>query len=165
MADNDAPPCAAHTMTHPRHRSMPFAPRFAALAGALASAGTRADTAAPPPLGPDFAAAPPPVDAGGLFNEAFFLKLGFSFMVGLAVGFALKLTFKVLLVLIGVILVALFALQYWDLVDVNWTGVEAHYDTGADWLSIQLSALLDFMGQNLSSGASFLAGLAVGLKI
>ena len=68
---------------------MPFAPRFAALAGALASAGTRADTAAPPPLGPDFAAAPPPVDAGGLFNEAFFLKLGFSFMVGLAVGFAL----------------------------------------------------------------------------
>ena len=104
-------------------------------------------------------------DANSLVTEALFLRLGFSFIVGLAAGYALKLAFKVALVLIGIILIGVFALQYAGLAEVDWSSVGVRYDTGADWLGAQGGALLDFMGQNLPSAASFLAGLALGLKL
>jgi len=91
--------------------------------------------------------------------------MGFSFIVGLAVGYALKIAFKIALVVGGVILFGVFALQYAGLVEVNWGGVETHYDGWADWLALQGGALLDFMADNLSNAASFLAGLALGLKL
>ena len=80
-------------------------------------------------------------------------------------GFALKVAFKVAIVVAGLMLLGVFGLQYAGLVDVNWSGVEAHYDTWADWLGVRGAAFLDFVGANLSSGASFLAGLALGLKL
>jgi uncharacterized membrane protein (Fun14 family) len=104
-------------------------------------------------------------DTGSLLNEAFFLRLGFSFMVGLAAGFALKVAFKIALLVIGVVVVGVFALQYTGVAEVDWSSVELQYDSGADWLGTQGGALLDFMGRNLPSAASFLAGLAVGLKL
>jgi uncharacterized membrane protein (Fun14 family) len=113
-------------------------------------------TPAPPALG---------TDIHTLFNEAFLLKLGFSFMVGLAVGKALKMTFKLALIVIGIVLLGIFGLQYAGLADVHWSGVEGHYDTWASWLSVNGGAFLDFMGKNLRETASFVAGLAVGFKI
>lgn len=107
----------------------------------------------------------PPADAGGLFDEVFFLKLGFSFMVGLAIGFALKIAFKIALVVGGLILLALFALQYTGLVDISWSGVEVKYDSWVSWLRAHAGAFFDFIGDNLTSTASFLAGLAIGLKL
>ena len=104
-------------------------------------------------------------DAGALLNETFFLRLGFSFIVGLAAGFALKVAFKIALLVIGVVLVGVFALQYAGVAEVDWSSVELQYNSGADWLGTQGGALLDFMGRNLPSAASFLAGLAVGLKL
>jgi uncharacterized membrane protein (Fun14 family) len=106
-----------------------------------------------------------PADTGEALTQAFFLNLGFSFLVGLAAGYALKIAFKIALLAIGVILIGVFGLQYAGLVDVNWGGVEVQYDTWAQWLQIQGGAFLDFMGRNLSSGASFIAGLAIGLKL
>ena len=126
----------------------------------------------PPPFGNPAAPAAPEVpattgdaSAGELFTQGFFLELGFSFMVGLAAGFALKVAFKIALVVIGLIVLGVFGLQYAGLVDVNWTGVESHYDTWADWLGSQGGAFLDFMGRNLSNTASFIAGLALGFRL
>jgi uncharacterized membrane protein (Fun14 family) len=119
----------------------------------------------PPPELPTGVPPANPTDPGALFNEAFFLRLGFSFLVGLAVGFALKVAFKIAIVVVGVVLLGVFGLQYAGLVDVNWSGVEVQYDTWAGWLRVQGGAFLDFVGANLSSGASFLAGLALGLKL
>jgi uncharacterized membrane protein (Fun14 family) len=119
----------------------------------------------PPPEVPTDLSGANPLDPGALFNEAFFLRLGFSFLVGLAVGFALKVTFKIAIAVVGLILLGVFGLQYAGLVDVNWSGVEVQYDTWADWLRVQGAAFLDFVQANLSSGASFLAGLALGLKL
>lgn len=137
--------------------------QLAAAAIGLSQLGiSRAQTpepGAPPPV------APPVTDPGGIFTDAFFLRMGFSFIVGLAVGFALKVAFKIALVVGGIMLLGVFGLQYAGLVDVNWTGVETHYDGWADWVAIQGNALLDFMADNLSSAASFFAGLALGLKI
>lgn len=110
-------------------------------------------------------AAPSTLDPGTLFNEAFFLKLGFSFMVGLAVGYALKIAFKIALVVLGLVLLGVFGLQYAGLVQVDWSGLELRYDTWADWLSLNGGAFLSFVGDNLTSAASFLAGLALGLKL
>jgi len=107
----------------------------------------------------------PAPDPGSLIDEAFFLRLGFSFIVGLAAGFALKIAFKVALVVIGATLIGIFALQYAGLAEVDWSSVELQYDSGTDWVGTQGGALLDFMGRNLPSAASFIAGLALGLKL
>jgi uncharacterized membrane protein (Fun14 family) len=98
------------------------------------------------------------------FNEAFLLTLGFSFVVGLAVGYALKVAFKLALIVIGIVLIGVFALQYEGL-HVDWSGLEARYDNWAGWLSVNGGALLDFMARNLSNAASFAAGLLLGLKL
>ncbi|MBK1721082.1 hypothetical protein CKO23_02295 [Thiocystis violacea] len=107
----------------------------------------------------------PAIDGGALFSEYFFLKLGFSFMVGLAMGFALKIAFKIALLVIGLILLALFGLQISGVIDVNWGGMEVHYDGWADWVGASASTFFGFVGDNLTSAASFFAGLAVGLKL
>lgn len=108
----------------------------------------------------------PPVPRGDdLFSSGFFLKLGFSFIVGLAVGYALKVAFKIALVVGGLLLVALFALQYSDIIEVNWSGMESNYDGSVDWLAAYAGALKDFMAAHLSSAASFTAGLLLGLRL
>jgi uncharacterized membrane protein (Fun14 family) len=126
----------------------------------------------PPPSGiPDQAPPPaPPVEAipphtGDLFSTGLFLKLGFSFVVGLAVGFALKVAFKIALVVGGLLLITLFGLQYSGVIEVNWSGMESNYDSFVDWLAAYAGALRDFMAGNLSSAASFTAGLLLGLRL
>ncbi|HSO83813.1 MULTISPECIES: FUN14 domain-containing protein [Thiocapsa] len=106
-----------------------------------------------------------PVEAAGLFNETFFLKLGFSFMVGLALGFALKMAFKLVLLVVGLILLGVFALQYAGILDVNWSGLEIHYDGWVEWLTVNGGAFFDFIGGNLTSAASFTAGLVMGFRL
>jgi uncharacterized membrane protein (Fun14 family) len=117
----------------------------------------------PVPPGPTGAGLPP--DGGELWSTGFFLRLGFSFIVGLAVGFALKIAFKIALVVGGILLVVLFALQYAGVIDINWSGMESSYDGFVGWLGAYASGLKDFMAENLSSTASFTAGLLVGLKL
>ena len=106
-----------------------------------------------------------PADSARLFNETFFLKLGFSFMVGLALGFALKMAFKLVLFVVGLLLLGVFALQYVGILDVNWSGLEIHYDGWVDWLGVNAGAFFDFIGGNLTSAASFTTGLVMGLKL
>jgi len=110
---------------------------------------------------------PPAAPAAGeddLFSSGLFLRLGFSFMVGLAVGYALKVAFRVALVVGGLLLVLLFSLQYSGIIEVNWAGMESSYDGFVDWLAAYSGALKDFIANNLSSAASFTAGLLLGLR-
>ncbi|NEX20234.1 hypothetical protein G3480_07890 [Thiorhodococcus mannitoliphagus] len=104
-------------------------------------------------------------DGGALFSQYFFLKLGFSFMVGLAMGFALKVAFKIALFVVGLLLLSLFGLQLAGVIDVNWSGMEIHYDGLATWLGAAAGSFFGYVGDNLTSAASFFAGLAVGLKL
>jgi uncharacterized membrane protein (Fun14 family) len=114
---------------------------------------------------------PSPAERGGYVVEpAFFspenlLNLGFSFIVGLAVGYAFKIAFKVALVGGGLLLIALFALQNAGLIGINWVGMEAGYDSFAAWFGAYAGALKDFMTQHLSNAAAFGAGLLLGLKL
>lgn len=106
-----------------------------------------------------------PGDAASGLNQFFFLELGFSFMVGLAMGFALKIAFKIALVVVGLILLALFALQYQGLIEINWSGVEGQYDGLAAGARQLGGAFLGFVGEHLSSAASFTAGFLLGLRL
>ena len=136
---------------------------FPALAAFLALAGAPARGAAPGGFGAD--PPPGPSEFASLLNEVFFLKLGFSFMVGLAVGYALKVAFKIALIVIGVILLGVFGLQYAGVAHVDWSGVEVHYNGLAGWLSAHGGVFLDFIGNNLSNSVAFLAGLGLGLRL
>ena len=113
---------------------------------------------------------PSPQRGGQVVEPAFFspenlLNLGFSFIVGLAVGYAFKIAFKVALIGGGLLLIALFALQHAGLIGINWVGMEAGYDSFAAWFGAYASALKDLMTQNLSNAAAFGAGLLLGLKL
>jgi len=155
-----------------RHR--PTAPYFARALGILAlglaapliGAPVRAQHQQSPPGTPVSPADPgDPTAASDLASTSFFLRLGFSFIVGLAVGYALKIAFKVALVVGGLLLILLFGLQYHGIVDVNWAGMESNYDGLVDWLAAYAGGLKDFMADNLSSAASFTAGLLLGLRL
>jgi len=98
-------------------------------------------------------------------SSGFFLTLGFSFIVGLAVGYALKVAFKIALAIGGLLLVLLFALQYKGIIEVNWTGMESNYDGLVGWLTAYAGALKAFMADHLSSAASFTTGLVLGLRL
>lgn len=140
------------------HRSFPTLLPSTVVIGMAAPTGAHAQQ-------PDFPANTPVTDFAALFNESFFLKLGFSFVVGLAIGYALKFAFKIVLAMIGLFMIGIFALQYAGIAHVDWSGMETRYDVWAAWLSLNGPAFLDFIGNNLSSTASFVTGLAMGLKI
>lgn len=133
-------------------------------------ADVRADTLAPPapesalPFPPAGMARGPGADPA-LFSPEHLLNLGFSFIVGLAVGFAFKIAFKIALVGGGLLLIALFALQHAGFIGINWSGMEAGYDSFAAWFGAYAGGLRDFMSKNLSNAASFTAGILLGLKI
>jgi len=100
-----------------------------------------------------------------LFSSGFFLRLGFSFIVGLAAGYALKVAFKIALVVGGLIMILLFSLQYKGIIQVDWAGMESNYDGFLAWLAAYAGGLRDFMASHLSDAASFTAGLLLGLRL
>jgi len=107
----------------------------------------------------------PQTEKEDLLSSGFLLKLGFSFIVGLAVGYALKVALKVALVVGGMSLILLFSLQYHGIIEVNWTGMESSYDGLVDWLAVYAGGLKDFMADNLPSAASFTTGLLLALRL
>lgn len=121
-------------------------------------------TESPLPFPPDGVARGQGADPA-LFSPEHLLNLGFSFIVGLAVGFAFKIAFKIALVGGGLLLIALFALQQAGFIGINWSGMEAGYDSFAAWFGAYAGGLQDFMSKNLSNAASFTAGILLGLKI
>ena len=130
----------------------------------LVGLAVRMHSPLPPPFVPPASPAPPAAP-GDFLTPGFFLELGFSFIVGLAIGFALKVAFKIALFFGGVLLIALFALQYADLIDIHWAGMEHHYNSLAAWLRAYGSGLKAFMAGNLPNAAAFTGGVLAGLRL
>lgn len=91
-------------------------------------------------------------------------RLGFSFVVGFAVAYALRTFVKISVVAIGVFVLGLFGLQYLGVVEVHWDALSGHYDSARDYLAAQTSSMKDFMTGHLPSAGSALAGMAIGFK-
>ena len=56
-------------------------------------------------------------------------QIGLGVLLVLAVGYVAKKALKALLVLTGVLVVLLITLQNFDLIQINWTTIEALYDS------------------------------------
>ncbi|MFQ5748950.1 MAG: FUN14 domain-containing protein [Planctomycetota bacterium] len=93
-----------------------------------------------------------------------FLKLGFSFFAGFALGFALRFFFKITLLAAGLILLALYGLSQAGIIQVDWNALEQLYDSSVAWISGQAGTLKEFLTGNLPAAGSAGFGLLVGFK-
>ncbi len=94
-----------------------------------------------------------------------FLEMGTSFVIGLAIGFFMKKFFKILLLILGFALVALFVMESQGISTVDEHALEAGVSSGID--SFQgLAAMLKerLSNMTITGGAGAVAGFFVGLK-
>jgi uncharacterized membrane protein (Fun14 family) len=101
--------------------------------------------------------------ASSQWSPALF-KLGFSFFVGLAIGMALRIFFKVSLIFIGLFALGLFGLSYAGVVDVDWASIEGAYDSIVARLSDEATSFRTFVAGSLPAAGMAGLGLFTGLK-
>jgi len=104
-------------------------------------------------------------DAGSLrtFSPAIF-RLGFSFVAGFALAYAARTFLRISLLAMGVFLLALFGLEYAEVITVNWDTMREHYDTFASSIGSSFSDFRTFITGRLPSSAAGVAGLVLGFR-
>gem|GEM_PF-79296 len=80
-------------------------------------------------------------------------RMGFSFFVGFAIGFATRTFVKFTLFGIGMFFLLLFGLQYAGIIEVKWALLEARYHEAGSWIGGQLSGFRAFITGYLPSAA------------
>ena len=94
-----------------------------------------------------------------------FLQMGTSFIIGLAVGYFLKKSFKFLLLILGLGLVVLFVLESQGMFTVNDGMIENGVSSGVDSFNSVFDMLKNRLASmELSSGVGAVAGFFAGLK-
>lgn len=93
-----------------------------------------------------------------------FMKLGFSFVVGFAIAYALSSFLKLGLIIMGSVFLLLFGLQYAGFIEVNWQGMNDSYDAFIAWLQPQMGSFREFITSNLPSSVLATAGLVAGFR-
>ncbi len=96
--------------------------------------------------------------------QAGLFKVGFGFFVGFAAGHALRFFFRGTLILVGIVAIALLALQYSGMVTIDWHAMQGHFDSITAWLNAQTASFQHFVAGEVPSGASLIAGIGVGFK-
>lgn len=98
-----------------------------------------------------------------VFSPAVF-RLGFSFFAAFAMAYALRQFVKVTLVVVGAVLIGLFALQYAGVISVDWSFVEGKFDSVAAFVKEQTATFTKFVSGYLPSATSAAAGAFVGFR-
>lgn len=94
-----------------------------------------------------------------------FLEMGTSFVIGLAIGYFLKKSFKILLLLLGVGLVVLFVMESKGMYTVDDTAIQNGVSSGVDSFQSLVAMLKERLSKmELSTGAGAIAGFFAGLK-
>ena len=100
-------------------------------------------------------------------NEMIFpyLEMSSGFLLGMAVGYALKKSFKLLLLIFGLGLIFLFMLESQNIVSTNDQNLHTAIGTMSDNLQSILSYLKDRIKQSSpTSSGSTLVGFLAGIK-
>lgn len=92
------------------------------------------------------------------------MQLGFSFVAGFSLGYALAFFLKLTLVIVGGLLLALFGLQYVSLVEVNWPGIQAYYEAFVAWMQPRAGSFREFVISNIPAAGMAALGLLLGLR-
>ena len=100
----------------------------------------------------------------GSIWSPFIFRMGFSFFVGFCIAYAVRTFFKITMLVAGVVLLAIFGLQYAGVVDVDWQAMKGHFDNISGWLLDQVSSFRGFISGMLPSSAAGAAGMVIGLK-
>ena len=101
----------------------------------------------------------------GMNLELPYLEMGSGFLIGLSVGYFLKKSFKVLLLLMGLIIVALFVLENQGVVVINEAGLDKTVTAGANTFKVFANFLKERLGEfTFAGGGSAIAGFITGLK-
>lgn len=104
-------------------------------------------------------------------NEQFdtipYTNIGGSFLLGLSIGYALKKSFKILLVIFGLGFTFVFALEHYSIITLNQDILNSHLSTVIEHTKTYTVMLKDRLGEYntegiLGAGAGFLAGLKIG---
>jgi uncharacterized membrane protein (Fun14 family) len=94
-----------------------------------------------------------------------FLEMGTSFVIGLAIGYFVKKSFKFLLLFLGLGLVTLFILESQGYFHVDDQVIQDGVSTGVDSFQNVVNMLKERLSNmELSSGAGAVAGFFAGLK-
>jgi len=94
-----------------------------------------------------------------------FLEMGTSFVIGLAIGYFIKKSFKFLLLLLGLGLVALFVMESQGMYTVNDEVIQNGVSSGVDSFQSMVAMLKDRLAKmELTSGVGAIAGFFTGLK-
>lgn len=88
--------------------------------------------------------------------------LGFSFFVGFAMAYALRMFLRLALIGAGFFFMLMFGLQYAGLVEVKWAAMESRYDSLTSHLNEDAHSVTDYITAYLPSAASASAGLIAG---
>jgi uncharacterized membrane protein (Fun14 family) len=99
-------------------------------------------------------------------SELPYLTMGASFLIGLAIGYVIKKSFKLMLFLLGISLILIFFLEYKHIVTVN----EDQLLGMVDSMSAAFSQFVIFLKERISqikvSGTlSAVAGFLIGIKM
>ena len=90
-------------------------------------------------------------------------RLGFSFVVGFSIGYVLLLLLRTTAFLAGLVLLALFGLQYLGVLYLDWQNIETSYQSVLSWVLPRAENFRDFITHNLSSSGMAAMGILTGL--
>jgi uncharacterized membrane protein (Fun14 family) len=94
-----------------------------------------------------------------------YLELGSSFLIGLAVGYFIKKSFKIVLFILGFSLILIFFMESQDILTVNDQVLEKSISTGSTYFEFLVSSIQDRITSfqtGIGAGAGFLVGLKIG---
>lgn len=94
-----------------------------------------------------------------------YLEMGTGFIIGLAVGFFIKKSFKIVLFILGFALVVTFYMESQGIFTINEQVLEQQIASGAeyfDYLVVALKERVTSLESGVSAGAGFLVGLKIG---
>jgi uncharacterized membrane protein (Fun14 family) len=101
-------------------------------------------------------------------NESLFpyTEMGVGFIIGLAIGYTLKKSFKFLLILLGIGMITVFILESKGVIQLNESSLETTIGTGVVLFKSFVSFLYERLDSfKVSSGLSAVAGFIAGIKL
>jgi uncharacterized membrane protein (Fun14 family) len=110
-------------------------------------------------------AEPAPGESGASGWSPFFLKNGFSFLAAFCVGYAARVWLGITFTVLGTILIAVFALSYFEVITVDWSTIGDVWGGLARRLGEELSDFRGFVTGSLPQAGSASVGLVAGFKM
>jgi len=95
-----------------------------------------------------------------------YLEMGSGFMMGLSVGYVVKKSFKLMLLLMGLAIIGVFVLENQGIITLNESSLDQQVSLGTEAFKHFVLFLKDRLAAlKVAGGASAVAGFVVGLKM